>query len=109
MTKHRISPICPQWTELRRTLEFHPDPMWYTLDTTRPEFLVEFGVDPNVGGAHGFCSEFDNGLDGMGSSLLKRSPVDTFVEVDGVLPRHDILESGAGLSSLYRPLSASPA
>lgn len=75
--------------------------MWYALDTTRPEFLVEFGVDPDVGGAHGFCSEIDDGLDGMGSPLLKRSPVDTLVEVDGVLSRHDILESRAGLASLY--------
>jgi len=45
--------------------------MWYALDTTRPEFLVEFGVDPDVGGAHGFCGEVDDGLDGMGSPLLK--------------------------------------
>jgi len=94
-------------TEPRRTLELHPNPVRYTLDTTRPEFLVEFGVDPDVGGAHGFCSEFDNGLDGMGSPLLERPSVDTFVEVDGVLPRHDILESGASLASLHRSPSAS--
>ena len=45
--------------------------MWYTLDTTRPEFLVKFGVDPNVGCAHGFCSELGDGLDGMGRPLLE--------------------------------------
>ena len=81
--------------------------MWYALDTARPEFLVEFGVDPDVCGTHGFCGELDDGLDGMGSPLLKRSPVDTLVEVDGIFPSHDILESRAGLASLYRSPSAS--
>jgi len=80
--------------------------MWYTLDTTRPEFLVEFGVDSNVGCAHGFCSELDDGLDGMRSPLLERSSVYTFMEVDSVLSRHDILEGRAGLASLYRSPSA---
>jgi hypothetical protein len=45
--------------------------MWYTLDTTRPEFLVEFGVDPDVGCTHGFCSKLDDRLDGMGRPLLE--------------------------------------
>ena len=65
--------------------------MRYALDTPRPEFLVQFGINSHVGGAHGFCSEFYDGLDGVGSPLLERSSVDTFVKVDGVLPRHDIL------------------
>ena len=78
------------------------------LDTARPEFLVEFGVDSDVGGAHGFRSELDNGLDGVRSSLLERSSVDALMEVDGVFPRHDILESRASLASLCRSLSVYP-
>lgn len=94
-------------TESQLTFEPHPDPMWYTLDTPRPEFLVEFWVDPDVGGAHGFCSKINNSLDGMRSPLLECPPVYTFVEVNCVLPRHDILESRTGLASLHRSPSAS--
>ena len=81
--------------------------MRYTLDTTRPEFLVEFGVDPDIDCTHGFCSKLDDGLDGMGRPLLERLSMYTFVEVDGVFPRHNVLESGAGLASLHRSSSAS--
>lgn len=82
--------------------------MRYALDTTRPELLVELRVDPNIGSAHGFCSEVDDGLDGMGSSLLERPSMNTFMEVDGVFPCHNILESRAGLASLHQSPSASP-
>jgi hypothetical protein len=79
--------------------------MWYALDATRPECLVEFGVDPDISSTHGFCSKLDDGLDSMGGPLLERPPMDTFVKMDGVLPRHDVLESRAGLASLCRSSS----
>jgi hypothetical protein len=75
--------------------------MWYALDTARPELLVQLGVNSHVSRAHGFCSEFDNGLDGVRSALLERPSVNTLMKVDSVLPRHDILESRPSLASLH--------
>lgn len=73
--------------------------MRYALNTTLPNSLVQLGVDPNIGGAHGFLRESDDSLDAAGCTLLESLPVDVFVEVDGVLAGHDILESRALLAT----------
>lgn len=73
--------------------------MRHALDTTLPNSLVQLGVDPNVGSAHGFLRESNDSLDAGGCTLLESLAVDMFVEVDGVLAGHDILESRALLAT----------
>ena len=70
------------------------------LDTTGPQRLVEFGVEPDIGGAHCLLGEFYNGLDGMGGTLLEGAAVYPLVEVDGVFTGDNILESRASLAGL---------
>jgi hypothetical protein len=66
--------------------------MRHRLDATLPHSLVEFRVDPDVRGAHGFLSKVDDGLDGPRGTLFEGSAVDAFMEVDGVLPGNDVLQ-----------------
>jgi hypothetical protein len=66
--------------------------MGYILNTTSPECLVEFWVQADIGGAHGFLCEVYNGLDCRRCALLKRAAVDMFVEVDRVLARYNVLQ-----------------
>ncbi len=75
-------------------------PMGNSLDTLRPHSLVEFGIQSDVGGAHGLLGKVDYGLDGMGSTLLEGTTVNPFVEVDGVFAGDDVLEGGACLAGL---------
>ena len=83
-----------------RTLKLHSYPVRNGLDTLRPQSLVQFWVQSDIGSLHLRLSELDDGLDGPRSPLLEGSPVDVFVEVDGVLAGHDILERGARLAAL---------
>ena len=85
---------------MKRTLELNSYSVGNRLDTTGPQRLVEFGVEPDIGGAHCLLGELYNGLDGMGGTLLEGAAVDTLVEVDGVFAGHDILEGGARLAAL---------
>ena len=88
-------------SKLKRTLELNSYSVGNRLDTTGPQRLVEFGVEPDIGGAHCLLGELYNGLDGMGGTLLEGAAVDALVEVDGVLAGHDILECGARLAALF--------
>lgn len=81
------------------TVEFYPHPVGHRLDTPRPYLLVQFGIKAHIVGSHCLLGKVDDRFDGPGSPLLERTTVDALVEMDGVLPRHDILQSGA-LSSL---------
>lgn len=74
--------------------------MGHALDTLRPERLVELGVDADVGGAHRLLGKVNHGLDCMGSPLLERAAVHTLVQVDGVFPGNNVLESRARLAGL---------
>jgi hypothetical protein len=77
------------------TLKLHSYPVRNGLDTLRPQSLVQFWVQSDIGSLHLGLGELDDGLDGPRSPLLEGSSVDVFVEVDGVLAGHDILEGGA--------------
>ena len=70
------------------------------LDTPRPDSLVEFRIQSDVGCAHCFSCEFDDGFDSMGCTLLKRATVNTLMEVDGVFAGDDVFEGRASLASL---------
>ena len=85
--------------EKLRTLKLHAYPVGDGLDTLGPESLVELRVQADVGGAHRLLSELDDRLDGPGSTLLEGAAVDMFVQVDRVLPCHDILERRARLAA----------
>jgi hypothetical protein len=77
----------------------------YAFYALRPELLVELRVEADVGGAHRLLRELDDGLDGVRGALLEAATVDTLVEVDRVLARHDVLERGAGLAAGLLALS----
>ena len=83
-------------------LEAHTQSAGEVLDTVLPHLLVELGVKTNIGGAHGLLGESDDLLDGAGSTLLEGNVVAALVEVDGVLARHNIVKSRAGLLALLR-------
>lgn len=80
-------------------LKLDPQPMGDGLDALGPDGLVEFGVESDVGGAHGLLGKVDDGLDGPGSALFEGAAVDALVEVDGVFAGHDILERRASLAA----------
>ena len=87
-------------SKLKRTLELNSYSVGNRLDTTGPQRLVEFGVEPDIGGAHCLLGELYNGLDGMGGTLLEGAAVYPLVEVDGVFTGDNILESRASLAGL---------
>ena len=87
-------------SKLKRTLELNSYSVGNRLDTTGPQRLVEFGVEPDIRGAHCLLGELYNGLDGMGGTLLEGAAVDTLVEVDGVFAGDDVLEGRTGLAGL---------
>ena len=82
--------------------------MGHALDATGPEFLVELGVDADVGGAHRLLRELDNGLDGVRGALLEGAVVDALVQVDGVFAGDDVLEGRARLAGLRGAWTVSP-
>ena len=69
------------------------------LDATCSERLVELRVEADVGGAHCLLCEGDDGLDGGRCAAFEGAAVDVLVQVDRVLPRHDILERRARLAA----------
>lgn len=71
------------------------------LDTLMPHLLVQFRIDPNIFSAHMFLSESNDRFDGPWSTLLERATMDVFVQVDGVLPGYNVLESATGFGGLY--------
>lgn len=73
--------------------------MGHRLDTTSPESRVEGRVNSDIGGSHSFLCKVDNGLDGPWCPLLERATVNELVEVDRVLPGHDILKCRTSLAS----------
>lgn len=79
--------------------------MGHALDTLGPDRLVELRVKADIGSAHGLLGELDYGLDGMRGPLLERTAVHALVQVDGVLPGDDVLESRARLAGLVRSTS----
>ena len=83
-----------------RTLKLYAYPVGNRLDALRPECLVELGVEADVRGAHRLLRKVNDGLDGVGGTLLEGAAVNTLVEVDGVFAGHDILEGGARLAAL---------
>ena len=52
-------------------------------DALSPDKLVEFGVDPHIGGSHHLGDQGFDLLDGSGGLLLEGSLVGQFVDVDG--------------------------
>ena len=74
--------------------------MRHVLNTLRPKLLVQLRVQTHVFGAHRLLREVNDGLDGVGGTLLEGAAVDALVEVDGVLAGHDVLERGARLAAL---------
>lgn len=94
-----MSSDSPNTKEL--TLKPDTDSVRNTLDSLRPQSLVELRVEADVGGAHRLLCEVDDRLDSPRCALLERAAVHPLVEVDGVLASHDILERGA-LAGLHR-------
>jgi len=70
-----------------------------SLDSLGPDSLVEFRVETDIGGTHGLLGEVNDGFDGPWGALFEGTAVDTLVEVDSVLPGHDILERRASLAA----------
>lgn len=83
------------------TLKLHAYPVGDVFDTASPELLVELGIKPDVRGAHRLARKLCDGLDGGGGTALEGPAVYTLVQVDGVLPGHDILQRRAGLTRLF--------
>ena len=98
-TKMIINKSDPSSIAPARTLKFNPQPMRDSLDSLRPDGLVEFGVESDVRCAHCLVSEIDHGFDSPRSTLFEGAAVYAFVEVDGVLPGNDILEGRASLAA----------
>lgn len=88
-----------------RTLKLDPQPMWDSLDSLRPECLIQLGVNPHVGCSHSLLGEVDDRLDGPWGALLERTAVHEFVQMDSVFAGDDVLERRTGLTaSLYKLL-----
>lgn len=81
-------------------LEPDPDPTGRRSDTSGPDGLVKTGGDTNIVNAHRLLGKLDNLLNGLGGLLLEGEVVHSLVEVDGVLPGDDVVESGSGSSGL---------
>ena len=81
------------------TLELNPYPVGHALDTLSPDCLVELGVEADVRGAHCLLGEGDDGLYGGRCAAFEGAAVDVLVQVDRVLPRHNILERRARLAA----------
>jgi len=91
------------------SLELNPQPVGNGLDTLRPDSLVEFGVEPHIGGPHCLLGEVDHGFDGPGGTLFEGAAVHALVKVNGVLPGNDILEGRASLAAcLFFGCSSTP-
>ena len=54
-----------------RTLKFYPQTMGDSLDSLSPDSLIEFRVEPDIGGAHGLLSELDDRFHGPWSTFFK--------------------------------------
>ena len=96
---HMSASITPSLHERPLTLKLDPYSVGHALDAAGPERLVELGVDTDVLGAHRLLGKVDDGLDGVGGTLLEGAAVHALVEVDGVLPGNDILEGRTSLAA----------
>lgn len=68
-----------------------------TLDTTRPERLVQERVKTDVRGTHLLVCELTDDLDSLGSTSLELDTVNTTVQVDGILTSDDLADGALGL------------
>lgn len=74
------------------------DPLWDVGGSLGPDLLVQVSIYSDIGGSHLDESELFDGFDGLGGSKFSSGTllsVESFVEVDGVLPGDDLLHSGS--------------
>merc|ERR1712172_221152 len=74
------------------------DPLWDVGGSLGPDLLVQVSIYSDISGSHLDESEFFDGFDGLGGSEFSAGSllsVESFVEVDGVLPGDDLLHSGS--------------
>lgn len=70
------------------------------LNTPSPQCLVELGVQPNIGCAHGLAGEIDDRFYGPWGTLFEGAAMHEFVQMDGVFTSYNVLKSGALAASL---------
>jgi len=72
------------------------------LHSTLPHLLIQLCVNTNVLGAHYFLCELSNLLQSLRRPLLKSSAMNSLMEVDCILPRHNLSRARLILSLLGR-------
>jgi len=81
---HRVLILVPQAGQA------DPHAEWDAPDALGPDGLVEPGINPYVLGSHLRFSKFLDLLNCPRSSVLETNPVETLVQIDGVLTGDDL-------------------
>jgi len=79
-------------------LKLHSYPMGNSLDTLRPNLLIQLRVQSHITRAHRLLREVNDRFDCPWGPLFEGSAMHAFVQVDSVFAGDDVLEGGAGLA-----------